>query len=517
MNEKFHPSSFVCSRMENTQSSHTGKSIFRNVLYGLSTWLLPLVLSFISTPIIVRSLGDQDYGIYALVLGFIAYSFNLSFGRAITKYVAEYRASGANEKIRDIISATFFINLTVGIVVIVFIFLTANFFVTDVFEIAADDQSKTVFALYIASLTLFFLILNQVFNSILQGIHRFDVYSQITNFNSAAIISGNIFLAVCGYGLTFLLGWNLLITFFSCLFFIVSAKRHLPEFGISLSFPKETIRIVLKFSAGVIGYQILANLFILFERGWLTRNLGVENLTYYVVPMSLAIYIHSFISSIVLVVFPLASELKNEREKLLRLYLKATKIVCFLVAFIGTTIVIHSRDFLILWMGAEFAEKTFLVLIVHTITFSFLAILNVSWNMTEGLGYPQFNTFLYAICLFVNVVLLLAVTDAYGIVGISLARMTAFIVLFLTLFYVEKWFFGKMQIKFWLRTSAFLIGAMIFSTLLQKFITNSFALGWFWLAASVFGGGIFYCSIIFFSGYATADEKLLLKNILKRR
>ncbi len=80
--------------MENASQTHTSKSIFRNVLYGLSTWILPLVLSFISTPIILKALGNEDYGIYALVLGLIAYSFNLSFGRAITKYISEYRANG---------------------------------------------------------------------------------------------------------------------------------------------------------------------------------------------------------------------------------------------------------------------------------------------------------------------------------------------------------------------------------------------------------------------------------------
>ena len=75
----------------------------------------------------------------------------------------------------------------------------------------------------------------------------------------------------------------------------------------------------------------------LFERGWVIRQLGEENLTYYVVPMQLSFYIHAFISSIVLVVFPLASELKNNPEKLLRLYLKASKIVCFFVVFMATT------------------------------------------------------------------------------------------------------------------------------------------------------------------------------------
>ncbi len=500
--------------MKNEQS-HTSRSIFRNVLYGLSTWILPLVLSFFSIRILVPALGNKDYGIYSLVLGFIAYSFNLSFGRAITKYIAEYRLSGENEKIRDIISATLFISVAVGIGGIILIFVLAKYLVINVYEIAAEDQDKTVLALQIAGLTLFVLMLNQVFNSILQGIHRFDTYSKITNFNSAAIIGGNIILALNGYGLNILLGWNLIITGVSCLFFIFSAKRHLPEFGINFKVPSETFAVVLKFSAGVIGYQILANLFILFERGWIINRFGAENLTFYVVPMMLAIYIHSFISSIVLIVFPLASELQNEREKLLSLYSKATKVVCFFVVFICATIVIHSREFLTLWMSEEFAEKTYLILIIHTISFSFLAVLNVSWNMTEGLGHPQFNTFIYAVCGIMNVILLVAVSEAYGINAISLARMTTQIILFSSLFYVEKWFFGKIQFKFWLKTLILLTIAAAFSIIFQKFIAYNFPSSWLSLFISVFGGGIIYCAFVFFSGYVATDEKMLVKNLFE--
>lgn len=501
--------------MKFINQSHTGSKIFRNVLYGVSTWILPLVLSFVSTPIILRSLGDKEYGIYALVLGFIAYSFNLNFGRAITKYIAEYRISGESEKIRDVISATLFINISVGIVVIILIFIAANYLVADVFQIEPEAQNKTVIALYVASLTLFFLMLNQVFNAILQGIHRFDTFSKITNFNSAAVISGNIFLALNGYGLVILLGWNLLITFISGLLFIFSAKRHLPEFGINLRISAAAIKIVLKFSAGVIGYQILANLFFLFERGWITRQLGAENLTYYIVPMSLAIYIHSFITSIVIVVFPLASELKDHREKLLRLYRKATKVVCFLVIFIEAAVIIHSRDFLTLWMGAEFAEKTYLLLIIHATTFSFLAMQAIAWQMTEGLGYPQFNTLIYAVCLLINATLILFLTDDYGNIGVAVSRLVGFSVMFFTSFYTERWFFGKIQFKFWFRLIFLLGAAALLSAVFQELVGYCFPLSWISLLISVGGGGIVYCLTLFISGYLSADEKVMIKNLLK--
>src|SRR5215204_2409922 len=249
------------------KTNDNSKSIVRNSIYGFSTWLLPLILSFVATPVIVRALGHEDYGIYALVLGFIAYSFNFNVGRAITKYVAEYRASGSSDKIAEVISATLFINLGLGALGLVVIFAAANPLVTQILKIPTEAQVKTVDALYVAALTIFFLMLNQVFNAILQGLHRFDVYAKILNLNNILTISGNLLLALKGFGLLALLGWNLLITAGAAILAAGFAKRLLPEFSLSMKFRRATLRLVFKYSSGVIAYQILANILLLFERG----------------------------------------------------------------------------------------------------------------------------------------------------------------------------------------------------------------------------------------------------------
>ena len=502
--------------MENSDSKETGKSIFRNVLYGFSTWVLPLGLSFVATPIIVETLGHKDYGIYALILGIVGYSFNLSFGRAIIKYIAEYRARSESEKIRDVISAAFFINLVVGIIGILAISLSANFLVGNVFQIEAADQSKTVTALYLAAMLIFSLMLNQLFNSILQGIHRFDVYSKIFNFNNLAVLSGNILLALNGYGLVYLLAWNLFINILSGIFYAASAKRLLPEFGINLKFKPESLKLILRFSAGIIGYQILANILLLFERGWITRQLGSESLTYYVVPMSLSFYIHGFVTSLILVIFPLASELKDNPVKLLRLYTKATKTVCFFVFFLAATFIVQSRVFLTLWMGAEFAEQSSTLLIIHTITFSLLAILTVSWQMTEGLGYPSYNTYIFMICLLLNIVTIVSLTPGYGNFGVALGRLAGFGTIFFSIFYVERWFFGRVQTKFWLRLASLLSASAVLSAVVQILIINNFQTGWLTFLAVAGGGGIVYCLVLLLFGFVEEEEKQLLKSILSR-
>ncbi|MCA1625187.1 MAG: oligosaccharide flippase family protein [Acidobacteria bacterium] len=502
--------------MENVKQSETSKSISRNVLYGFSTWVLPFALGFVATPLIVKKLGNKDYGIYALVLSFISYTFILNFSRAVTKYIAEYRSTNEAAKISEIIVATFYINIVLGLFGVSIICLSANQIAETIFHAQGEEQTNIVIALYIAASVLFFFLLGQTFSAILQGIHRFDVYSNIFNFNNVATLLGNIFLVIYGYGLLSLLIWNFVTTFLTFILFAISAKKLLPEFNSNLKPKRDALKLVLKYSSGIVAYQILANLLMLFERSWITEKFGAENFTFYVVTMTLTFNIHTFIASFTQVIFPLVSELKDNNEKLLRLYRRATKTVCFFVFFIASTFIVVSGEFLYLWMGADFSEKSTLLLITHTITFSLLAIQIVSWNMTEGLGYPSYNTFIFVICLIINVFFIIWLTQNYGSLGAAFGRLAGFGTMFFSIFYVEKWIFNQVQTRFWLKLVSVLTIASLVSAAVQKTIISNFTINWAALFISVLCGGICYCSALLALQFVTEEDKLLIKAILSR-
>lgn len=502
--------------MSETLTKSTTRSITRNVFYGFTSWILPFGLSFFATRLIVKTLGNHEYGIYSLVLGFIGYSFVFSIGRAITKYVAEYQATGESEKIQDIISATFFINLFIGLIGLGSVFLLSGWLVADVLNIEPEARSRTVLALYIASTAIFFSLFTQVFSAIVQGLHRFDVYSKILNFSSISVLLGNLIIVWLGGGLITLFWWNLFITCVTCVLFFASAKRLLPDFSIKRRFNKDALRLVVKFSGGVIGYQILGNIWLLFERFWITRKLGADSLTLYVVPMTVSFQIQYFIASLVIVVFPLASELQNDREKLERLYTKATKIIMMMVVFIATTIIVHSRLFLTLWMGEEFAAATTELLIIHTVSFSLVAILTVSWQMTEGLGYPNFYCYLYVLCLMISIPSMVFLSHDYGNVGVALGRLIGFVFVFLSIIYVEKWFFKRFLAAFWLKLLGQLILAAALTVLVEISSARYLSNGWATLFLSSFLGGITYLAVLWLLGFVTEDEKLLVRNIFRR-
>lgn len=503
-------------RMDNEIQPENSKSIARNVLYGFSTFILPLGLSFFATKLMIEKWGKGDYGIYVFVLGFIGYSFNFSFGRAITKYIAEYRLSGERQEIKVLISSALFISFVVGFVGVAAICLSANWLVVNIFSIEAENQAKTISALFTASAIVFFLMLNQIFSAILQGIHRFDIYSNILNFNNLAVVLGNILLVYNGFKFLELLIWNLIVTFISGILFAVNAKRLLPGFRISFKINSEKLKLIIRFSAGIIGYQILANMLLLFERGWIISKLGAENLTFYFVPMTLSFFIHTFISSFAIIVFPLASELKDNTEKLLRLYQKATKLVCFFVIFLATTLIIESELFLSLWMGADFAAQTSTLLVMHTVSFGLLAIQIISWQMTEGLGYPGYNIFIFTICLVINVILIFLLTQSLGNIGVAFGRMAGLSVMFLSVFYVEKLFFARVLKRFWLDLLGILGVAAIFSIMTEKIIVSNFQTTWSVFVFATMSGGIVYCAILWILGFIDSEDKLLIRNLIKR-
>jgi O-antigen/teichoic acid export membrane protein len=225
---------------------------------------------------------------------------------------------------------------------------------------------------------------------------------------------------------------------------------------------------------------------------------------------------HGFVGSLVLVIFPLASELNNERDKLLRLYTKATKVISLIVVFIVASVIVQSHVFLRLWMGDTFADNASDLLIVHIITFGFVALMAISWQMTEGLGHPQFNALLAGISTAIGIGLMLLLTDPMGNRGVAIARLAAFATVFLSVFVVERWFFGGVQVRFWARLITNLAIAVIPAAGIELAMNSMLSPSWLALVSSVAAGSVAYSVVLWFLDFVTSDEKLLIRQVLSR-
>ena len=251
-------------------------SLVRNGIYSAVSWFVPMLLAFVVTPVIVRGLGNELYGLYALILGFISYTFTFGIGRIAAKYVAEFRAADEPEHIAQSVSATLWVSLVVASVGGLIIVTAARPIVTDILNIPEQQENTAVIALYVAAGTILITMLSQVFQYALQGIHRFDLYLLFMNLSGVLINAGNVALVILGYGVVPLIVWNLVVTLVVGLLYFYLALRYVPDIKFRLRIKREVWRGVTSYGASILLYQVFGNLILVFERGWIVRHFGAE-------------------------------------------------------------------------------------------------------------------------------------------------------------------------------------------------------------------------------------------------
>lgn len=491
----------------------------RNVAINFLSWLLPLGATIVFTKTIVHGLGAEGYGIYSLVTGFIAYSFYFAISRAIPVYVAEYRVKNKIEKIGEVVSATLLINLCVGLSALVFFLVATNWLMTSILQIPPEHQREARLSFYLAGGALLFMMVSQVFNAIPQALHRFDIYSSIALVTTLLFQVGNVLLVIAGYDVVSLFVWNLILMFLNCAVYWFIAKRLLPESKLTLSFSRSLLADIIKYSGGVIAYQALGNSLLIFERSWLTRVGGLETVQYYTVPMMISLYIHTFISSLTLVIFPMATEAnaRQDKERLMKIYTRSLKFLNVLIVLPVITLCVCSRAFLTVWVSTSFAERSSTVLILLTISFGLVALGIVTVTLADGLGKPWFNALLLLSWIIIAVPMMIWLTPKMNVVGSAYGRFFSIVLTIpIYILLVERWIFGKCLWGFWAKGILILgfFGTIV--GLMQRLLILKLSLNWLTLGLIVGLSILCFFLGLWFTPYFSIEDKDWLFRLLNR-
>lgn len=486
-----------------------------NSILSLLSWLLPVGLGLAVTPVIIRYLGTELYGVYLVLLGFISYSITFNVGRTVAKYVAEYKTSGDEIRIRQTISSAFWLNLAAGLFVAVVIAMMSEWIVTDLLQISADFRAAARAALIIGGFTIPAVQVGQVFQNVLQGIHRFGKVSLLLNLNWLLLNAGNVILVFNGFGIVAIFVWNLSVGIAIAGFSFLVVRRQDPNFvpGIATG---SMLRLVAGYGLSIFLYQLFGTVLLLFERAWILRNFGATESAFYLLPMTLAIYLHALIGSLTLAVFPVVNELLDDRERLLRLYRQATKIVVAVTALVVGNVMALGELFLLLWLGRDFADNAFTNLIYHFLTFGLIAIMIIVWHINEAHGAARLNSIQVFIWAAVAIPLMIVTSNIWLAEGVAASRFVGVLVTVPMMLYSEGRFLGSIQWRFWGRLIVKVVPATAVLIVVEWLILSALSPSWLALFVSALGGSAVFLSVLFLTGFVAEDEKELAKSLLRR-
>lgn len=498
-----------------TDRTHGGKErLAKNTIFSLMAWFSPIVIGFVTTPVLVRGLGVEQYGILAIILGFLSYSFTFGTGKAVAKFVPEYNADGKSEKIPEVVSATFWLSLIIALAGSIVIALFASFIVSEVLLIQPESRDTAQTAFYLACATGLVMMVGQPFQFFMQGMHSFGNYVILTTLNGLLLGVGNIVLVLNGFGLVELMGWNLTVGALIAMLFYIQSRRRFPELKINFRIDRKILNSVLNYGGNIILFQIFGNALYIFERTWVTRKFGPQTLTFYSVSMLLAIYLHGLTGSFIQAIFPRVNELLNSSDKLIDLYQKTMKIVLAVVTFACISYICAGRMFLGLWVNADFAANSYDLLVIHSLTFAFIAIAIMPLHIAEAFRLSSLTAVVTCAWLVIAVPLMIFAAGEWKSEGIALSRLAAVVITFPIIFYVEKRFFGGVLWRFWLASCMRIGIATLVTSVVEYQVFHRFAESWTTLIFGIMASGLAFAGVLLATGFLTRNEREMLRDLI---
>ncbi|MDQ5767220.1 oligosaccharide flippase family protein [Thiothrix subterranea] len=446
------------------------KNISRNIAFSGLGYVLPLLASLATIPLMIKYMGTDVYGLYIICISLIGFMnfVDLGVGQAIVKYVSQYEVTGENTKIKPILDIALLMYVVLGIVIAVAVVV----FALPLGNLIYNEDAKAELAAKAFSVTAVAFLLsyiNQFFLNVFKAYHRFDVPAVIQNSANIAGIVMATGMVLLGYDLIAILWGYVIIQAIALVSGYTLGRQVLPPgVKLGLSFDQRIFAEMIGFSAYTFVSNFLGGVVSRLDKfiiGWI---LGTEAVTYYQIPHTIAQMANGIIQVLSQITFPRFSELSslNDQVGRLALYRRAMWLVFLFSMAISVALISSGGAFLELWISPEFALHSTLTLQIIALYFFFQSNTVVAYWVLQGSG----NAKVTAISSFLGTVAYVAgmyvLTPRYGHDGAALSLF----LLLLPLPYFYWWVQRNVGHKFGeylLQTLLFVVLGMLIILLLN--------------------------------------------------
>lgn len=400
--------------------------LVRNITSQWALLASQLVISLLLTPFLVHRLGDEGYGIVALVSGLVGYSGVLYFGlgAAIVKFVAEHHAKDDQRSLDETVSTIFGVYLAFGVLCLVVALLIAGP-MPDMFNVPPRHANEARAMVVMMGVALLVQFPGSVYGGVVMGLQRFDVMNRY-NFGLllvrtvATVVAVSMRPTVLVVGVitmaSFMIEQALAYTF---------ARRLMPQLRVSLAlFRRARLSVLFTFSAQSFLFTLSEKLINYTDEFVISQALGPASVTYYVIPLRLVDYARDGIDRATLVLLPGVSEAAARKEihVLQTLWRTGTKVAMCFVMPVALVFFVWGHHVLALWLGQSHADRGREPLLWLAAAFiAQIAGRALARPIFEGLGELTIPARLTIVEGALNLVMSVVLVRTWGIAGVAFA------------------------------------------------------------------------------------------------
>lgn len=398
--------------------------IARNVGYNFAaqTWLL--VLAIVTTPIIVRELGVEMFGLYALMASVIGYFALLDFGLglATVKFVSEHHGRADAAAVQRIASNSVGAFLALGTAGAAVIVVLAPH-VVGWLDVSPELADVARTSLYVAGLAFLTTMAVAAFASFPNALERMDLTNRRAIVFGTATSAGTVVLLLLGYGLLEIVVLSVVVTALAAVSLAAVTRRLLPDVSFRPRFDRATLSLLGRFGALKFANQVATHTVYHLDKFLVAALVSVTAAAYYAIPVLIAQRLAALVGNVSSAFLPAASALHGEGDttRFDELYFRATKAVATAVLPIASLVFFFAEPILELWLNDAFAANATLPLQILIVGYAANALTTIPAVAADSRGRPGVTTAFSLGSALVNVAFSLLLIPPFGIVGASCA------------------------------------------------------------------------------------------------
>lgn len=404
-------------------------SLHRNVYANWANTAATILYTLVVTPIVVRSLGAEQYGVWSFLNGFLAYSdlLYLGLGASLVRYVAEYVERREFAQLRRLVSIVWTIYLGLAILAVSLCVGIGRALPGFLHLGEGADTGSLFWTTVLLGVRIGALFVGSAYSGVLMGSNRIDVALGI-RIVYTVVRCAAIPLAVTSHDPLLALAAMVAVTaVLETLTLWVVAERLYPESRARLVRPRlEELHVLYAF--GIKSFFVLMAVKIISytDTTVIGIRLGPSAVAMYVLPLQLIEYGRIVVSALSSVLLPelAAAQARGSQTALRSAYLQASRVSFVLAVFLNVNLIYLGVPFLRLWIGNAYTVDAFPILLclgIASIAQALSTQLSLPFHQaTDTVGFPVAVLLLEAA---VNLVLSLWLIGLLGIRGVALATL----------------------------------------------------------------------------------------------
>lgn len=394
--------------------------------------VISTAIPFFYTPIVLKLLGQAEYGLYSLASSVIGYLSLLSFGfgNTITRYLSKYRAEGDMESERKTFG--FFLMLYGGLSILVliggfFISKNAHIFFNQKLSDVELEKLRTLTVIMTVNTALSFP--HSVFYSILTSHERFIFRQSVDVFFTMAVPIANLVSLCMGYasvGMAFTSLVVQIITTAIHAFYCLKTLKIRPIFTI---LPGKLVREICGFSLFVFLATISDMLFWATDKVILGMLASTAAVAVYNIGGTFNNIVMSLSTSITGVLVPKITGMvvtnapKSEWSDLM---IRIGRLQFIIIGLIISGFTVFGRAFIDMWAGPDYADA-FWVAVLTLFPLCIPLIQNTALNIVTAQNKHQFRSVMYFCIAVANAISTYLIVPYMGMIGAALCSCVSYL------------------------------------------------------------------------------------------